>query len=1554
MNRPHAPNYFVLPLQISQQAWTDLNLRHLPLTEESYLLDLQHIALQLRQRGVSRASAGHLGLLGLLNQVFRTILQRNLPRGANAPSRVTGAFIRQFPPHPRSTPVDLEPWWGETNAKSRTLLAELIILALQNDNPAAGSLALLHNDALLQQMTSYRQFLAGVKGTVDPHAASPRQSLLEQLARPLRAAPESLADQLAWVASHWQHLLPEDLLRTIPLTTALWLEEQQVRGGGPGPVRSIELAGGNDEPEAFSIDADWMPDVVLQAKSCYVWLDQLSRRYAKPVERLDQIPDTELQRLAECGINSLWLIGLWERSPASDRLKQLQGKTDALASAYSLYDYGIAADLGGEDALRELRHKAARYGIRLCGDVVPNHTGLYSRWIKEHPDWFIHTSAPPYVDYHFTGPELSPDPELSLTIEDGYWNHSNAAVVFRHIDRRDNRVRYIYHGNDGTHLPWNDTAQLDYLNPAVREAMIGTVVDVARRFPIIRFDAAMTLAKKHFQRLWYPQPGGGAGVPSRSVHAMDKEDFEQRYPVEFWREVVDRVAAEAPGTLLIAEAFWLMEGFFVRTLGMHRVYNSSFMNMLKMEDNGKFRQSLQNILRFNPAILQRFVNFMNNPDEATAVAQFGKGDKYFAVATLLATLPGLPLIGHGQLEGLEEKYGMEFRRAQLDEEIDGGFWQHHEAAIFPLLRHRRLFSGAEQFWLLEFDQDGTVCEDVIAFANRRNDETALVVVHNRQATVRGTLRHSTEQRVDGEDGPLERRGLLATLGLTTTENRLYALRNQQDGHWHLHHSRRLERDGLPLALGPYAHQVYLEIRAIDDRDGDWNRLCRHLEGRGVSDLDLELLAMRHADLHTALRKALSNPNTAAATEWFEAWRCHVDPESDTKTVSARWISLLKKIETEEITASNRGLLRVAALFQATLGSLRDLSRVLGRFGFDLPLRELLTEFDLSLLKQLYKLTPRPRELVSGRLWVRLLADQSILELLGCHRWGDYSYLCHEALERLVHTAPLYLDCLVQADIPFKTESLRRSGTFLLRQAARIDDRLDDLLSLDFPPERRPDRTRQTPLQLLFVAPEVTPFAKSGGLADVAGSLPQALQQLGIDVRIVMPYYRLVRQNGYKLPEGKRRITVARGGLTGKAGLRQTTLGSVPVYMIDFPAAFDRPGLYAENGRDYPDNDLRYGFFCRATLELAKSIDFRPDIIHVHDWQTALIPLLLTNEYATDPFFAMTATHLTIHNLGYQGLFPADNFQRLQLPDELFRVEGIEYYGQFSLLKGGIRFADQLTTVSPAYAREILTPEFGHGFETILAKRRDDLHGILNGLDIGYWDPAQDVHLSHHFSPQNLRGKTHVKRRLQHELDLQVDPTIPLAVMVTRLDRQKGVDLVTTCWQELLQRGLQLVILGSGDPDVELQLQQLCRETPNQTRFIDGFNEPLAHRIYGGGDLFLMPSRYEPCGLSQMIALRYGTVPIARRTGGLADTIIDCDERVRGGNGWLFDAPCGADLLETIDRALEAFGQRRTWLGIMRRGMQNDFSWNRSAQEYDALYQQIVENGDGGNKTGSNG
>lgn len=626
-------------------------------------------------------------------------------------------------------------------------------------------------------------------------------------------------------------------------------------GPGPGePLLEAMRFGRRDAEEKaqFSPDLNWMPHVVLIAKSVYVWLDQLARKYDREIKRLDQIPDEELDILRTRGITGLWLIGLFERSNASRRIKQMRGDTQAMASAYSLYGYDIAQELGGVPAWRSLRDRAWQRGIRLAADMVPNHVGIDGQWVMNHPDWFLQSRQPPYPNYRWAGPDLSTDPRAAVFLEQGYWDMSDAAVVFKRVDRQTGEERFIYHGNDGTSMPWNDTAQLDYSKAEVRRAVIETILHVASMFPIIRFDAAMTLAKRHVQRLWFPLPGGAGGaIPSRADYAMTDEEFDRLIPIEFWREVVDTVAARAPDTLLLAEAFWMMEGYFVRTLGMHRVYNSAFMNMLKREENAKYRETITNVLDFDPEILKRFVNFMNNPDEDTAIAQFGEGDKYFGTCAMMSTLPGLPMFGHGQIEGFREKYGMEYARAKFQEIPNRHVVWRHEQEIFPILHRRWMFSEVENFALYTLHNGYGFDEDVFAYSNgvnpagTANCQRALFLFNNRDKHTRGRVHRSTHRGTLGEE-----------LGVDEAKGDYVVIRDLPHRLEYLRPAHELLAEGLTWSLGPYQYHVLTDFRPVfTSLELPYDRLAEELGGEGVPDVDYAAKELYLRPLHAPLREA---------------------------------------------------------------------------------------------------------------------------------------------------------------------------------------------------------------------------------------------------------------------------------------------------------------------------------------------------------------------------------------------------------------------------------------------------------------------------------------------------------------------------------------------------------------------------------------------------------------------------------------------------------------------------------------------------------------------------
>ena len=894
--------------------------------------------------------AGHINAMGLIDEILHMVVQ--LYRQQINPKVMQEAldwlygmlgkaevdntllqFVQEFPPLTvyRRT-IDAQDYLNsESDAISNRQIAleEILLLWLANANPAFSPFQELFDDSRLVKETAYGKLIPLVHAFFDtqPPYGPDNQNLVDMLRSPAINSPHSLTAQLEFIRQRWGVLLGKYLFR---LLSSLDLIKEEEKAGflGPGQARVYEFAGMEFEPERFSQDKDWMPSLVLIAKNAYVWLDQLSKQYQRHIHQLDQIPDEELDKLSEWGFTGLWLIGLWERSAASKRIKQMRGNPDAVASAYSLLSYEIAGDLGGEEAYQILRQRAWRRGIRLASDMVPNHMGIDSRWVLEHPDWFVSQDYSPFPSYSFNGTNLSWDERVGIYVEDHYFNNTDAAVVFKRVDLWSGQEKYIYHGNDGTSMPWNDTAQLNYLKPEVREAVIQTILHVARKFQVIRFDAAMTLAKKHYQRLWFPEPGAGGAIPSRAEHGLTKEQFDAAMPVEFWREVVDRVAQEVPDTLLLAEAFWLMEGYFVRTLGMHRVYNSAFMNMLRDEKNAEYRLVMKNTLEFDPEILKRYVNFMNNPDERTAVDQFGKEDKYLGICTMMATLPGLPMFGHGQVEGFTEKYGMEYRRAYWDEIPDELLIKRHKRQIFPLVKKRYLFSQVQDFLLYDFyTPEGYVNEDVFAYSNKSGDERALVVYHNKFASAKGWIRTSAAYSVKTEGGEhmLIQKRLGEGLGLANDPNTYCIFSDPINGLEYIRNNSELHEKGLYIELEAYKCQVFMSFREV--QDNDWHQyanLTVYLSGRGVPSIDAAMKELFLQPIHQTYQELVN----AGFFRWIIANRLSVetvleDPGSLSDNVTgilteAENKAILLLEEVKRITNGSGDVISTAAAIKQSL------------------------------------------------------------------------------------------------------------------------------------------------------------------------------------------------------------------------------------------------------------------------------------------------------------------------------------------------------------------------------------------------------------------------------------------------------------------------------------------------------------------------------------------------------------------------------------------------------------------------------------------------------------
>lgn len=475
-------------------------------------------------------------------------------------------------------------------------------------------------------------------------------------------------------------------------------------------------------------------------------------------------------------------------------------------------------------------------------------------------------------------------------------------------------------------------------------------------------------------------------------------------------------------------------------------------------------------------------------------------------------------------------------------------------------------------------------------------------------------------------------------------------------------------------------------------------------------------------------------------------------------------------------------------------------------------------------------------------------------------------------------------------------------------------------------------------KILFVTSEVHPLIKTGGLADVSGSLPMALAELGVDVRLIMPNYQGIKTAEDIYYKSSLRVTNV------DVNILETRLPGtqVPVWLVDCPEFFDFPGnpYVDEKGNAWANSAERFALFCRVAVEVAMDrgyLDWTPDVVHCNDWQSGLVPALLSLE-ASRP-----ATVFTIHNMAYQGIFPRATKLSLNLPRPLWNPDGIEFNGMLSFIKGGLAYADRITTVSPTYALEIQTADFGYGLEGLLSHRNDVLTGIINGIDADQWNPETDPAISERYDLSTIKKKQLNKIALQKKLSLPVDSTIPVFAIISRLVEQKGIDMVLECLPEMLNLPLQFVLLGSGDKRFEQQLTDFAGTNPDKLALTIGYDEALAHQIEAGADIFLMPSRFEPCGLNQLYSQRYGTVPIVRKTGGLADTVIDTLPETLANNtatGFVFNEATSGALMETIKRALIVYNQAGAWKRLQASGMKKDFSWNKSAKEYMALYEQL--------------
>ena len=1043
----------------------------------------QEVAMIYNSSHEHPVAAGKVFTAAVLHVIYQTVISGFL-RGSDADpfSRITvlagkhkdAAEVLSF--YDKAFPSRLkESYISRTDETVRAFFVHQVLLA----NPA---LIAATGDMLSQKKLKFpagTQALTAMMGSYlkgTSFAESSEDDLFSFLTLPARLYPDSLSKQISYILEHWEPLLPEEYRTMLLLGHDYMQEEDKPRfQGGPGPVDVPDFSL-DEDTESFTPDRNWMPNVVMMAKSTLVWLDQLSKKYGREIRTLDMIPDEELDALKDEGFTVLWLIGLWERSPASKKIKNLCGNPDAESSAYSLKGYDIASRIGGWSALCNLRDRCQARSIRLASDMVPNHTGLDSTWMKEHPEYFISQTYPPFPSYTYNGPDLSDDPDIDIRIEDHYYDRTDAAVTFRRIDRRTGETSYIFHGNDGTTMPWNDTAQLDFLNPVAREAVLQQIMEVARNFPVIRFDAAMTLAKRHIRRLWYPKPGTGGDIAGRTGHAMTDEEFSRRIPHEFWREVVDRIQAELPDTLLLAEAFWMMESYFVRTLGMHRVYNSAFMHMLKNQDNRKYRDMIKATLEYDPDILKRYVNFMNNPDEDTAIAQFGDGDKYFGVCTLLATLPGLPMFGHGQIEGFREKYGMEYQRAYWDEKPNENLVEEHRRRIFPLLKMRRLFSESRFFQFFDVrDGNGNVLDSVYAYTNGDENQMTLVIYNNQYERVSGCISRSVPKLVkDGGERRLETVSLAESLRLKRGVRRFLVYRNFNNGKTYLYPSEKLFNEGLMMSFNGYETKVFTNIYDVEDIDGVYTRLYEKYEGHGIADLDHEIRMLYlepffetvepvkgqkfFKDMKAVLQGRCTQSNRRNIMQTLGSCYTYMEEFDSLFSKIGLNMHIMKPQNVLDLLGRLEKVCALDVFSNANTILDTDMAVIAAASFLVLPfvsakatLAEVLKTARILQLDRFFETSPavtsRCALLVSdcGCDMEKLLKDESFLSLIGANEYQGVRWFRGEAFQECMYLA--HFSDAVNSENgpgPSEEEKYRKSIDFWLRRAAGASYRLDNL------------------------------------------------------------------------------------------------------------------------------------------------------------------------------------------------------------------------------------------------------------------------------------------------------------------------------------------------------------------------------------------------------------------------------------------------------------------------------------------------------------------------------
>lgn len=759
-------------------------------------------------------------------------------------------FCKEFPPQDVYEKKKTEEEWlsevDELSGVENKYLAmeKLIMLILANQNPAFTNFKILFDDTYLSEINSYNILKEDIENwsKKNPPFGPEKTDIISMLKYPAKYSPYSLKGQLEYIKRNWKYLLKDVFVKSSEYEDLLKNEQEKEPENTKCIEISVEAFEESIKDEYLSKDISPESNIVMLVKNVPLWLNELSLKYNKSITTFDEIPESELEFFSEIGINSLKLKNIWKTSKASKRIRELCSDENTCSKSCCVYSYEIRTELGGKNSFDNFKQKTQKYGIKLAADMIPNHTSIDSKEVIENPEIFLQTKTSPIPSYDFIYEDFSDDKRVSIYIEKELYLREGCATVFKRVDNVNGEVTYIFHGNDGTGTTWNDTAQINFLNEAAREKIINKILNIAKDFSIIHFDSASCITQKQFRDIWFPEPGQNGSAPGRTNNSISDNEFYTLFPKEFWREVVERFEKEAPEVLLCAEIPMGKAVYFLGSLGIHRITNTAFMNMLKNEENEKYKQIIKSILEFNPKVLKRFVNFMININGKNTLENFGQDEKYFGICTMICTMPGLPMFDHTQITNNDDG-GEAYNTAEK-----------HRTEIFPLLKKRKLFSSTDNFCFYDFWSGGEVNNNVYVWSNFNENNKALFFFNNSQDIALGRSSNTVPFAVKTSDGSkkLKHKSFTEALNLSTASNMYTIFQEDHSKLFFIRSNEDLEEQGLFVVLNGYELQSFTNICEVEDISGFYSMICENLNGRGSVSIEQELLDLKYNHLYKAL------------------------------------------------------------------------------------------------------------------------------------------------------------------------------------------------------------------------------------------------------------------------------------------------------------------------------------------------------------------------------------------------------------------------------------------------------------------------------------------------------------------------------------------------------------------------------------------------------------------------------------------------------------------------------------------------------------------------------